>query len=224
MKNRRKADLKINDNVATSLLASRAMFYYVPFSGWENHNGKLYYRNWDGSYIRNQWAAPTGTTHYFGREGYTINNQWYRMPDSNTYYFDNTGHTVKNRWYVLGNTTYYFKSNGYTAKDQKINIDGTNYVFDINGKHEHEVNIYYFDLNNGVLEVNSDSPTTYLTYKIINKDFMNKVLETTSFYGSVSEDLNKYVGINIEVQLSQMGNVIDSRQFYIASQTPQLSN
>ncbi|WP_153011233.1 SEC10/PgrA surface exclusion domain-containing protein, partial [Lactobacillus johnsonii] len=149
---------------------------------------------------------------------------WYRMPDSNTYYFDNTGHTVKNRWYVLGNTTYYFKSNGHTAKDQKINIDGTNYVFDINGKHEHEVNIYYFDLNNGVLEVNSDSPTTYLTYKIINKDFMNKVLETTSFYGSVSEDLNKYVGMNIEVQLSQMGHVLDSRQFYIASQTPQLSN
>ncbi|WP_153011221.1 YSIRK-type signal peptide-containing protein, partial [Lactobacillus johnsonii] len=89
------SNFKSNDNVATSLLASRAMFYYVPFSGWENHNGKLYYRNWDGSYIRNQWAAPTGTTHYFGREGYTINNQWYRMLDNNTYYFDHTGHTVK---------------------------------------------------------------------------------------------------------------------------------
>ena len=128
------SNFKSNDNVATSLLASRAMFYYVPFSGWENHNGKLYYRNWDGSYIRNQWAAPTGTTHYFGREGYTINNQWYRMPDNNTYYFDNTGHTVKNRWYRMPNSnTYYFDNTGHTVKNRYYILNGVRYWFDNTG-------------------------------------------------------------------------------------------
>ena len=148
------SNFKSNDNVATSLLASRAMFYYVPFSGWENHNGKLYYRNWDGSYIRNQWAAPTGTTHYFGREGYTINNQWYRMPDNNTYYFDHTGHTVKNRWYRMPNSnTYYFDNAGHTVKNRWYRMPNSNtYYFDNAG---HTVknrwyrmpdsNTYYFD-------------------------------------------------------------------------------
>ena len=140
------SNFKSNDNVATSLLASRAMFYYVPFSGWENHNGKLYYRNWDGSYIRNQWAAPTGTTHYFGREGYTINNQWYRMPDNNTYYFDHTGHTVKNRWYRMPNSnTYYFDNTGHTVKNRWYSIPNTGtYYFDDEG---HTVKNRYYILN-----------------------------------------------------------------------------
>ena len=147
------SNFESNANVATSLLASKAMFYYVPYGGWENHNGKMYYRDWDGNYLRNQWAAPTGTTHYFGREGYTINNQWYTMPDNNTYYFDHTGHTVKNRWYTLPNTkTYYFDNTGHTVKNRWYTVsNNTTYYFDNFG---HTVknrwynvsnNTYYFD-------------------------------------------------------------------------------
>ena len=126
------SNFESNANVATSLLASRAMFYYVPYGGLENHNGKMYYRDWDGNYLRNQWAAPTGTTHYFGREGYTINNQCYTMPDNNTYYFNHTGHTVKNRWYtVLNSKTYYFDNFGHTVKSRWYTLtNGTTYYFD----------------------------------------------------------------------------------------------
>ena len=140
------SNFESNANVATSLLASKAMFYYVPYGGWENHNGKMYYRDWDGNYLRNQWAAPTGTTHYFGREGYTINNQWYTMPDNNTYYFDHTGHTVKSRWYTLTNgTTYYFDNFGHTVKNRRYNIvNGGTYYFDNEG---HTVKNRYYTLN-----------------------------------------------------------------------------
>ncbi len=351
-------EVKANKDIANSSVAYSTMLYSIPSTsnGWENHNGKMYYRDWDGNYLRNQWAAPTGTMHYFGREGYTINNQWYTLTDNNTYYFDQTGHTVKNRWYsisnsstyyfdnfghtvknrwytlpssktyyfdntghtvrnrwysipnsstyyfdnfghtvknrwytlpssktyyfdntghtvknrwytlsnrktyyfdnyghtvknrwyniahggtyyfddlghtvksrwyTLGNIKYYFKENGKTAKNEVMNIEGTNYIFDANGNHEHKANIYYFDIDNAVLKIRSDAPNAYLTYKILNNDFMNNTLETTSFYGSVNEDLNKYVGINVEIQISQMGHIIDSKKFYIASQSPQLSN
>ena len=136
-----------NDNVDNMLLASKAMFYYVPYGGWENHNGKMYYRDWDGNYLRNQWAAPTGTTHYFGREGYTINNQWYTMPDNNTYYFDHTGHTVKNRWYTLPtNKTYYFDNTGHTVKNRWYTVsNNTTYYFDNFG---HTVKNRWYTLSN----------------------------------------------------------------------------
>ena len=141
-------DLNSNDKSvnANSLLTS--MFYYVPYGGWENHNGKMYYRDWDGNYLRNQWAAPTGTTHYFGREGYTISNQWYTMPDNNTYYFDNTGHTVKNRWYTLPNTrTYYFDNIGHTVKNRWYTItSGRTYYFDTYG---HTVKNRWYNIANG---------------------------------------------------------------------------
>ena len=162
------SNFKSNDNVATSLLASRAMFYYVPFSGWENHNGKLYYRNWDGSYIRNQWAAPTGTTHYFGREGYTINNQWYRMPDNNTYYFDHTGHTVKNRWYRMPNSnTYYFDNAGHTVKNRWYRMpDSNTYYFDNTG---HTVkNRWYSIPNTGTYYFDDEGHTVKNRYYILN--------------------------------------------------------
>lgn len=76
-------------DATTNLLVSKAMFHYTSNTGWENINGKIYYRNSDGNYLRNQWAAPTGTTHYFGREGYIISKQWYKMPNNNIYYFGN---------------------------------------------------------------------------------------------------------------------------------------
>ena len=104
--------------------------------GWEDNNGKLYYRDQNGNYLKNQWAAPTGTIHYFGREGYTISNQWYTMPDNRTYYFDNTGHTVKDRWFTLpSGQTYYFNYEGHTIKNQWYEIPGCwiNYYFDNDG-------------------------------------------------------------------------------------------
>ena len=105
-------------------------------AGWENRDGKLYYRDNNGEYLKNQWAAPTGTIHYFGREGYTISNQWYTMPDNRTYYFDNTGHTVKDRWFTLpSGQTYYFNYEGHTIKNQWYEIPGCwiNYYFDNDG-------------------------------------------------------------------------------------------
>ena len=104
--------------------------------GWEDNNGKLYYRDQNGNYLKNQWAAPTGTIHYFGREGYTISNQWYTMPDNRTYYFDNTGHTVKDRWFTLpSGQTYYFNYEGHTIKNQWYKLPGCwiNYYFDNDG-------------------------------------------------------------------------------------------
>ena len=322
-------------NRSVDILQSKLMNYSLT-SGWENHNGKMYYRNWDGSYLKNQWAAPTGTVHYFGREGYAVKNQWYTLPTSKTYYFDNDGHTVKNRWYVLPNSKtyyfdneghtvknrwytlpttwktyyfdndghtvknrwyvlpnsktyyfdneghtvknrwytlpttwktyyfdneghtvknrwytlptsktyyfdenghtvknewhtinnikYYFKENGRPAKDEIRNIDGTNYVFGADGSHEHAVNIDYFDIDNCVLKVDTDSPNIYLTYKILDDDSLNDNLETISFLGSTYEDLRQYVGKNINVELSQLGHVIESKKFYVAPPTLQLSN
>ena len=299
-------------NRSVDILQSKLMNYSLT-SGWENHNGKMYYRNWDGSYLKNQWAAPTGTVHYFGREGYAVKNQWYTLPTSKTYYFDNEGHTVKNRWYVLPNSKtyyfdndghtvknrwytlpttwktyyfdneghtvknrwyvlpnsktyyfdneghtvknrwytlptsktyyfdenghtvknewhtinnikYYFKENGRPAKDEIRNIDGTNYVFGADGSHEHAVNIDYFDIDNCVLKVDTDSPNIYLTYKILDDDSLNDNLETISFLGSTYEDLRQYVGKNINVELSQLGHVIESKKFYVAPPTLQLSN
>ena len=104
-------------------------------AGWENRDGKLYYRDNNGEYLKNQWAAPTGTIHYFGREGYIINNQLYTMPDKKTYYFDNTGHTVKNRWYTVPNdSTYYFDDKGAAVKDRWFTLPGgQTYYFDSNG-------------------------------------------------------------------------------------------
>ena len=367
-------------NRSVDILQSKLMNYSLT-SGWENHNGKMYYRNWDGSYLKNQWAAPTGTVHYFGREGYAVKNQWYTLPTSKTYYFDNEGHTVKNRWYVLPNSKtyyfdndghtvknrwytlpttwktyyfdneghtvknrwyvlpnsktyyfdneshtvknrwytlpttwktyyfdndghtvknrwyvlpnsktyyfdneshtvknrwytlpttwktyyfdneghtvknrwytlptsktyyfdenghtvknewhtinnikYYFKENGRPAKDEIRNIDGTNYVFGADGSHEHAVNIDYFDIDNCVLKIDTDSPNIYLTYKILDDDSLNDNLETISFLGSTYEDLRQYVGKNINVELSQLGHVIESKKFYVAPPTLQLSN
>ncbi|MBZ4027801.1 hypothetical protein K7D69_00565 [Lactobacillus johnsonii] len=46
---------------------------------WKDNNDKLYYRDQNGNYLGNQWTTPTGTTHYFGGEEYTISNQWYTL-------------------------------------------------------------------------------------------------------------------------------------------------
>ena len=104
-------------------------------AGWENRDGKLYYRDNNGEYLKNQWATPTGTIHYFGREGYTISNQLYTMPDKKTYYFDNTGHTVKNRWYTVPNdSTYYFDDKGAAVKDRWFTLPGgQTYYFNYEG-------------------------------------------------------------------------------------------
>lgn len=119
--------------------------------GWEDNNGKLYYRDQNGNYLKNQWAAPTGTIHYFGREGYTISNQWYTMPDNRTYYFDNTGHTVKNRWYTVPNdSTYYFDDKGDTVRDRWFTLpSGQTYYFDSYG---HTVRNRWYQMltNNGI--------------------------------------------------------------------------
>lgn len=188
-------------------------------------SSKTYYFDQTGHTVKNRWYTLSNRkTYYFDNYGHTVKNRWYNMAHGDTYYFDDLGHTVKSRWYTLGNIKYYFKENGKTAKNEVMNIEGTNYIFDANGNHEHKANIYYFDIDNAVLKIRSDAPNAYLTYKILNNDFMNNTLETTSFYGSVNEDLNKYVGINIEIQISQIGHIIDNKKFYIASQSPQLSN
>ena len=132
-------------------------------AGWENRDGKLYYRDNNGEYLKNQWATPTGTIHYFGREGYTISNQLYTMPDKKTYYFDNTGHTVKNRWYTVPNdSTYYFDDKGAAVKDRWFTLPGgQTYYFDADGRIVRnrvydiddgspqyvKVRYYYFDSN-----------------------------------------------------------------------------
>ena len=131
---------------------------------------------------------------------------------------------MKNEWHTINNIKYYFKENGRPAKDEIRNIDGTNYVFGADGSHEHAVNIDYFDIDNCVLKVDTDSPNIYLTYKILDDDSLNDNLETISFLGSTYEDLRQYVGKNINVELSQLGHVIESKKFYVAPPTLQLSN
>ena len=77
--------------------------------GWQHDSKGYWYRNADGTYVKNAWKK--------------INNKWY--------HFDANGY-MQTGWYKEGSTYYYLKSNGALASDEWV--ENNKYYIDANGK------------------------------------------------------------------------------------------
>ena len=127
--------------------------YYQNYVGWEKVDGKWYYRDSDGEYLKNIIKSINDNIYFFNEDG-SLKYGWWQFLTAWFYSDKSTGAAVKNDW-VQDNGYWYYFVNYTMAKDWK-HIGNKWYYFDkssgkmVTGWQEINGNWYLFD-NSGAM-------------------------------------------------------------------------
>lgn len=138
----------------------------APEFGWQKDSEGWWYKNPDGSYPRDTWAALDGKWYLFDYRGYMLKG--WQMKDQHWYYLSDNG-DMQTGWFQDGRQWYYLGDSGAAAIGWNT-IDGSTYYMNdqcaivyawwlIDGKW------YYFDTNSGKLARN-----TWIGGRYVNQD------------------------------------------------------
>lgn len=100
--------------------------------GWyQLSNGKYFYRNADGSKVKNKWMTIKGKKYYCDDRGYRVTG--FKNISGKRYYFNSDG-TMKKGWLTYHGKKYYFKKSGAMIKGKTTKIKGKKYTFNKKGQ------------------------------------------------------------------------------------------
>lgn len=149
--------------LAISLLSSTAALA----AGWEKVSGDWFYRQEDGTVVKDTWIQTEGGVYWMRNDGVMATNQWVGYENA-WYYVGADGNVLKNQLLTLNNSDlYWLHEDGKMASDEWVQTqDGKWYYFQSNGQalkkgwKQIDGDWYYF-LNSGVMAADALVPGGY---------------------------------------------------------------
>ena len=86
---------------------------------WQRDSVGWWYKNSNGSYLKNDWQQIDGKWYYFDGRGYIMHSKWEYI-NGHWYYFNTSGHMTENTWKMIGDKWYYFDTKGHMLHDQWV--------------------------------------------------------------------------------------------------------
>ena len=99
--------------------------------GWEEEDGKLRYKNTDGTYLTSGMTTIDGEVYYFKADGTAARNEWY-----GGYFYQEDGKLKsydKGSWHKNSKGWRFSDPTGWYAHDEVLLIDGVEYHFNEDG-------------------------------------------------------------------------------------------
>ena len=101
--------------------------YYQNYVGWEKVDGKWYYIDTNGEYLKSVFRLIDDNIYCFNEDG-SLKYGWWKFLNAWFYSDKSTGAAVKDKWVQDGGSWYYF--DGYAMKTSWKELDGIKYYFD----------------------------------------------------------------------------------------------
>ncbi|MBS5064344.1 MAG: N-acetylmuramoyl-L-alanine amidase family protein [Hungatella hathewayi] len=151
-------EIDIDDDEASNLTGNnRTNKNITPAQiGWTKDAEGWWYRNADGTYPVNAWAAINGQWYLFDYNGYMLTG--WQIKDGKYYFMDSNG-AMQIGW-LEDRKNWYFLDNSGAMQTGWINVDGVTYYFDANGAMHKGWLLdggkwYYMNTDNGSLTRNA---------------------------------------------------------------------
>jgi len=149
--------------LAISMLSSTAAFA----AGWEKVSGNWFYRQEDGTVVKDAWVQDeAGESYWMRNDGVMATLQWVGY-DNAWYYVGENGTIMKNQLLELNNhDLYWLHEDGKMAANEWVDVEGKWYYFQDNGLalkkgwKQIDGDWYYF-LNSGVMAADALVPGGY---------------------------------------------------------------
>ena len=128
--------------------------YYQNYFGWEKVDGKWYYIDTNGEYLKSVFRLIDDNIYCFNEDG-SLRYGWWKFLNGWFYSDKSTGAAVKDKWVQDGGSWYYF--DGYAMKTGWKELDGIKYYFDkssgkmVTGWKEIDGNWYLFSGSGAML-------------------------------------------------------------------------